>query len=174
MSVIYRSSDIGELAKHPDLAPTSWHRNCLGGNRVSRHANCHSSGHCWRPRCGPATKGTGWGIAGQEFAYATAILDTDDTGIENTLWFTPVPGGVDGPRIKVAIDPAKAIRDSGLTGTVPFDASAVEQISPALEKQVRAFIELNRDVLMRYWRLDPSITSTKKFAELLRPIPIGE
>jgi hypothetical protein len=84
------------------------------------------------------------------------------------------PGGVDGPRIKVAIDPAKAIRDSGLTATVPFDASAVEQISPALEKQVRAFIELNRDVLMRYWRLDPSITSTKKFAELLRPIPIGE
>jgi hypothetical protein len=110
----------------------------------------------------------------QEFAYATAILDTDDTGIENTLWFTPVPGGVDGPRIKVAIDPAKAIRDSGLTGTVPFDASAVEQISPALEKQVRAFIELNRDVLMRYWRLDPSITSSKKFAELLRPIQIGE
>jgi hypothetical protein len=108
----------------------------------------------------------------QEFAYAMAILDADDTGIENNLWFQPVPGGQHGPRIKVMIDPRDAVRPGGKEATVPFDANkpASGEISQALERQVRAFIELNKPALVRYWNLE--YPSTKKFIADLKPLPL--
>jgi hypothetical protein len=59
----------------------------------------------------------------REVEEAMAILDPDDTGISNTLWFVPAPEGQHGPRIKVAIDPPRAVRPGGVEATVPFDAS---------------------------------------------------
>jgi hypothetical protein len=106
----------------------------------------------------------------QEFAYAMAILDVDVTGIENILWFQPVPTGQHGPRVKVAIGPPDAIGQGGVEATVPFaqDESASGPIPPALERQVRAFIELNKPVLMDYWNLK---ISTNKLLSQLRPVP---
>jgi hypothetical protein len=106
----------------------------------------------------------------QEFAYATAILDVDATGIGNALRFQPVPTGPQGPRIKVAIDPPDTIRQGGVEAAVPFaeDKSASGPISPALERQVRAFIELNKPALMDYWNLE---ISTNKFLSQIRPLP---
>jgi hypothetical protein len=54
--------------------------------------------------------------------------------------------------------------------TVPFakDKFASGPISPALERQVRAFIELNKPVLVDYWNLK---ISTNKFLSRLRPLP---
>jgi len=54
--------------------------------------------------------------------------------------------------------------------TVPFaqNKSASGPIPPALERQVRAFIELNKPVLMDYWNLK---ISTNKFLSQLRPLP---
>jgi hypothetical protein len=104
--------------------------------------------------------------------YAMAILDEDDTGIENTLWFVPVPGGQHGPRIEVAIDPPNAVRRGGAMATVPFDPTRKAEgvfIAPALEKDVRDFIDQNREVLLRYWNM--GYTSTKKFTADLRPLP---
>jgi hypothetical protein len=108
----------------------------------------------------------------EEFAYAMAILDPDDTGITtNNLWFQPAPGIQHGPRIKVMIDPAFAVRPGGKQATVPIDPTkkAEGDISPALERQVRDFIALNLPVLIRYWNLEYS--STKKFLADLKPIP---
>jgi hypothetical protein len=96
------------------------------------------------------------------------ILDEDDTGIKNNLWFQPVPGGQHGPRIKVMIDPPRAVRPGGKEATVPFDSKALGDISSALEGQVRAFIDLNRDVLIKYWNLE--YASTKKFLDELKPL----
>src|SRR5262249_29780980 len=106
----------------------------------------------------------------QEFAYAMAILDVDVTGIENILWFQPVPTGQHGPRIKVAIAPPYAIRQGGVEATVPFSQykSASGPSATALERRVRAFIELNKPVLMDYWNLK---ISTNKFLSQLRPLP---
>src|SRR5258708_35400201 len=73
----------------------------------------------------------------QEHLYAMAILDSDDTGIKNTMWYIPVPEARHGPRIKVAIDPPHAKRPGGVEATVPFDAPSVGPIPVALEKQVR-------------------------------------
>jgi hypothetical protein len=105
----------------------------------------------------------------QEFQYATAILDAEVTGIANILWFQPVPTGQHGPRIKVAIDPPDAIPQGGAEATVPFadDKPASGPISPSLERRVRAFIELNKPVLMDYWNLK---ISTNKFLSQLRPL----
>jgi hypothetical protein len=108
----------------------------------------------------------------EEYAYAMAILDPEDTGIEgHTFFFHPDPEGEHGARIKVNIDPAMATRPGGKQATVPFDPKkpAKGPIAESLEKQVRAFIELNREVLMRYWRLEYS--STKKFIADIRPLP---
>jgi len=105
----------------------------------------------------------------QEHLYAMAILDSEDTGIKNTMWYIPVPEGRHGPRIKVAIDPPHAKRPGEVEATVPFDAPAIGPIPAALEQQVRAFIELNRDALLWYWKLGEDI-STKKFLARLHPI----
>jgi hypothetical protein len=106
----------------------------------------------------------------QEPAYALAILDADVRGIENIPWFQLVPTGQHGPKIKVAVDPPDAIRQGGAEVTVPFaqDKSASGPIWPALEQQVRAFVELNRPVLMDYRNLK---ISTNKFLSQLRPLP---
>jgi hypothetical protein len=111
------------------------------------------------------------GILEKEYEYAMAILDEDDTGIANNLWFQPAPGGEHGPRIKVMIDPALAVRPGGKQATVPFDPTkkAEGDISPSLERQVRDFIDRNRQVLLRYWNLEYS--STKKFIADLQPLP---
>lgn len=106
-------------------------------------------------------------LAEQEYLYAMAVLDCDVTGIDNTLWFIPVPEGRHGPRIKVAIDPPRAIRQGGTTATVPFDAPTIGPISEALEQQVRGFIELNMIVLLDYWKL---AISTNAFIARLRSI----
>jgi hypothetical protein len=108
----------------------------------------------------------------KEFEYAMTILDSDDTGIAtNNLWFQPVPGIQHGPRIKVMLDPAFAVRPGGKQATVPFDPekSAEGDIPPALEREVRAFIDLNRPALLKYWNLE--YPSTKKFLAELKPLP---
>jgi hypothetical protein len=81
-----------------------------------------------------------------------------------------VPTGQHDPTIEVAIDPPDAIRQGGVVATVPFaqDKSASGPISPALERQVRAFIELNKPLLMDYWNLK---ISTNKFLSQLCPVP---
>jgi hypothetical protein len=102
--------------------------------------------------------------------YAMAIRGSAVTGIPNTLcWYIPVPEGQHGPRMKVAIDPPHAKRPGGTEATVLFDEGkpATGPIPSALERQVRAFIALNKPALLDYWNLE---TTTDEFIALLRPI----
>jgi hypothetical protein len=105
----------------------------------------------------------------QEFEYAMAILGSNKTGIDSTIWFIPNPEGRHGARVKVAIEPKHAMRPDGVTASVPFDVTrrADGDIPPALERQVRAWIELNRDILTRYWRLE---IDTAEFTAGLRKL----
>src|SRR5262249_61490529 len=90
-------------------------------------------------------------------------------GMATPLWSTPAPEGQHGPGIKVAMDPPHAKRPGGAEATVPFDEGkpASGPIPPALERQVRAFIALNKQALLDYWNLT---TTTDEFVTQLRPI----
>ena len=75
----------------------------------------------------------------QEALYALAVMGTKVTGIDNILWFIPMPEGRSGPKIKVAIDSPHAKRPGGKAATVPFDMdeSASGELPPMLEQKVR-------------------------------------
>lgn len=107
----------------------------------------------------------------EDYAFAMTVLSEADTGIHNTLWFQPAPGIQHGPQIKVMIDPAKTVRPGGKQASVPFDPTrkAEGDIAPALERQVRAFIELNRDALLKEWNRE--FASTREFLDALKPLP---
>jgi len=103
----------------------------------------------------------------QEHLYAMAVLSSEKTGIDNTVWILPVPGGRHGPRLKIAIDPPHAKRPGGKEATVPFDRETVPPITAALEQQVREFIALNRSALLEYWNGN---TTTDEFLAQLKSI----
>jgi hypothetical protein len=107
----------------------------------------------------------------EEYAYAMTVLTERNTGIYNTLWFLPAPGIQHGPRVKVMIDPARTSRPGGKQAAVPFDRSkpAEGDISPALERDVRDWIDLNRDALMKAWNLE--YEGTSDFLDALKPLP---
>jgi hypothetical protein len=170
MNITIRSSDFGELAKNPEFHQPHTATVVQGtGTFVAPISLLRDIARA--PDAVRQLEDVIEALTEQEFLYAMAILDADDTGIANTLWFIPVPEGQHGPRIKVAIDPPRAVRPGGVEATVPFDRDqpATGPIPPALERQVREFIELNCDALLKYWRLE--FPSTRKFISQLRPLP---
>jgi hypothetical protein len=77
-----------------------------------------------------------------------------DTGLDNAIKI--IPGNPrHGPRIKVAIDPPDRFADTGLSATIPFGTDSIsdpipQNVVPAkVAQQLRQFIELNREVLLR-------------------------
>jgi hypothetical protein len=168
---IRSAEDFGELAAHPERV-----REANSATVVAATGSVVTSLAMWKelsrmPGAPAALVDFTEALLEKEYEYAMAILDEDDTGIKNNMWFVPVPEGQQGPRLEVAIDPANAVRRGGLMATVPFDPTrkAEGPIPKALERDVREFIELNRLVLMRYWNLEYS--STKKFTADLQPLP---
>jgi hypothetical protein len=170
MTFIVRSADIGELTEHPEIAQQNGTATVLAGTGAFVAPISMLREIAAAPDAGQKLGDIVEALLEQEFQYAMAILDADVTGIENILWFQPVPTGEHGPRIKVAIDPPDSIRQGGVEATVPFaaDKPASGPIPPALERQVRAFIELNKPALMDYWNLK---ITTNKFLLQLRPLP---
>jgi hypothetical protein len=73
----------------------------------------------------------------------------EDTGVDNAIKILPRMGASHGPRIKVALDPPD--RPTGSLATVPFDSATVPEIPSRLERQVRAFIDLNREALVAFY-----------------------
>jgi hypothetical protein len=89
------------------------------------------------------------------------------TGIDHWLILDPT---VDAdPCVRVAIVPPD--RGYGVQAVVPFGVTEKPfgSIPGPLEARVRAFIALNRAVLLDYWPLDN--ISTDEFIAKLRPIP---
>jgi Domain of unknown function (DUF4160) len=81
------------------------------------------------------------------------------TGVDNTIFISPGVRVQHGPRVKVAINPPDSINPLSEQASVSISTGEVVagEVSPALLKQVRKFIELNRDVLLEYW--DARITT---------------
>jgi hypothetical protein len=93
----------------------------------------------------------------------------DETGVDNTIFIGQKGYARHAARIKVAIDSINAA--SKTVSVAIHDGSIVagdgNAISAALLRQVRSFIQINRDVLLDYW--DVRI-STKQLQARLKPI----
>ena len=92
------------------------------------------------------------------------------TGVSNTIFILTKAGVRHGPRIKVAIDPPLSFNVRAKTASLSIpdgEHVAGESVPSALHKQLRQFIELNRDVLLAYWRQE---IDTGDLARRLRSI----
>jgi hypothetical protein len=164
-----RSSDFSELAAHPELAREG--ATVVPGTGAFVLPITLLAEMATAPDARQRLANFADALIVEEYAFAITMLDEDDTGIVNSLRFQPAPGIQHGPRIKVMIDPATAVRPGGQQASVPFDPDrpAEGNISLALERQVRAFIELNRDVLLKEWNRE--FKSTKAFLAAIKPLP---
>jgi hypothetical protein len=155
MTITVRSSDIGELAQNPQLVTQPHTATVVAGTGAFVAPIALLREIAGAPDAVRQLTDIVEALTEQEQRYAMAILSSEITGIENTLWFIPAPEGPHGPRIKVAIDPPRTIRPGGQEATVPFDEkkSSGGPVSPLLEQQVRRFIALNKEVLLDYWHL---------------------
>jgi hypothetical protein len=79
-------------------------------------------------------------------------LRKDRTGVDNTIWVSPRMGS-HAPRIKIAIDPPDALTPGGKTATMTIHDVVVtgEAVPTHVIRQAEAFINRNRDVLLRFW-----------------------
>jgi hypothetical protein len=86
---------------------------------------------------------------------AMASFGPHATGVSHAIFISPDVTGRHGPWIKVAIDPPLTfnVRTKTASISVPDgEHVAGESVPSALHKQLRQFVELNRDVLLAYWR----------------------
>jgi hypothetical protein len=171
MSVTVRSSELAELTEKPELIQQAGTATLVTGTGAFISQISTLQEIAGAPDVRERLEDFVEALLEEEYAFAMTVLDEDDTGIRNSLWFQPTPGIRHGPRIKVMIDPMKAVRPGGKQATVPFapDKPAEGDISQALERQVRAFIELNREVLMKEWNRE--FESSKKFLAAIKPLP---
>jgi len=169
MNVTIRSSELAELTNHPELMQEAGTVTVVPGTGAFVAPISTLRRLAEAPDAAQQLEEIAEALAEREQLYAMAILGSAVTGIANTLWYIPVPDGQHGPRIKVAIDPPHAKRPGGAEATVPFDEAEPMSgpIPPALERQVRAFIALNKPALLDYWNLK---TTTDEFVAQLRPI----
>jgi hypothetical protein len=164
-----RSSDFSELAAHPELAREG--ATVVSGTGAFVLPIRLLAEMATAPDARQRLADIADALIEEEYAFAMTVLDEDDTGIVNTLWFQPAPGIQRRPLIKVMVNPATAVRPGGHQASVPFDPDkpAERDISPALERQMRAFIELNREVLLKEW--NRQFKSTKAFLAAIKPLP---
>ena len=93
-------------------------------------------------------------LAEEEMLGEMASFGSAVTGVDNTIFISTKVGVRHGPRIKVAINPAKHLNPGGETASVTFEGNVAAGDVPSwLLKQVQKFIELNRAVLVEYWEL---------------------
>src|SRR5262249_39327045 len=90
--------------------------------------------------------------AEEEMLGDMATFSPAVTGVHNTIFVSTKAGVRHGPRIKVAIDPPTHFRADGETASVTFDGDVVAgDVTAAVLKDIRRFIELNREALIAYW-----------------------
>jgi hypothetical protein len=114
-------------------------------------------------------------------ALATALLHVDDedfdmanlvparTGVQNVIFASPKGKARHAARIKIAIDPPDSLTGDGETASMAIhDYSVIgAYMRPALVEQLKAFIDLNRQLLLDYWE---GRIETGQLLEGLRPI----
>jgi hypothetical protein len=111
-------------------------------------------------------------LAERELLQEMVSVTKAETGVDNTIWISPKGNTRHAPRIKLAIDPPDSFDPRGETASIMIDDGKVVagEVPSKLRKQVRKFLDLNRDVLLEYW--DYRI-GTKQLFERLRSIEEG-
>jgi hypothetical protein len=108
-------------------------------------------------------------LAERELLEEMVSFRKNVTGVANTIFISPKGFTQHAPRIKLAIDPPDSIDPRGETASVAIDSGDVVagDVPTELSKEVRQFIELNRDVLLDYWNY---LADTEELRERLKSI----
>jgi hypothetical protein len=109
-------------------------------------------------------------LAERELLEEMVSYRKDVTGVTHTIFISPKGKTKHAARNKIAIEPPDTLNPDTVTASIEIsNAKVVAGKTPDtdLQKQVKAFIELNRSVLMDYWeyRID-----TKQLTERLKSI----
>ena len=103
-----------------------------------------------------------------ELLFEMANLVQRDTGLPFVVWISPKGNARHNVRVKVSRSP-KAVPSEMVSVAIRPDVHVVEgKMSASDLKLLSRWVELNRDVLVRYW--DGDIESTKEAINLIRPI----
>jgi hypothetical protein len=103
-----------------------------------------------------------------ELLFEMANLVQRDTGLPFVVWISPEGNARHEVRVKVSRSP-KAVPSEMVSVAIRPNVHVVEgKISASDLKLLSRWVELNRDVLVRYW--DGDIESTKEAINLIRPI----
>jgi hypothetical protein len=108
-------------------------------------------------------------LAERELVGEMVSFRNDVTGVDNTIFISTRGHAQHASRIKLAIDPPDSLNPLSETASVAIVSGDViaGEVPAKLLRQVRKFIELNRDVLLDYWdyRID-----TKQLERALKPV----
>jgi hypothetical protein len=107
-------------------------------------------------------------VAEQE-AEDVVALTRDETGIANTIFVSPRGYARHAARLKIAIDPPDTFDSTATTASMrlhDYEVSGANIPAP-LTKQVIAFIDLNRGVLLEYWN---NKIATAELLRRIRPV----
>ncbi len=103
-----------------------------------------------------------------ELLFEMANLVQRDTGLPFVVWISPKGNARHDVRVKVSRSP-KAVPSEMVSVAIRPNVHVVEgRMSASDLKLLNRWVELNRDVLVRYW--DGDIESTKEAINLIRPI----
>ncbi len=91
-------------------------------------------------------------LAEQELLEEMVSYRKKTTGVDHIVFVFPKGNTRHGPRIKLAINPPDSLNPRAETTSSTFDGEVVDGVVPSwLLKQVRRFLELNRDALTDFW-----------------------
>ena len=103
-----------------------------------------------------------------ELLFEMANLVQRDTGLPFVVWISPKGNARHDVRVKVSRSP-KAVPSEMVSVAIRPDVHVVEgKMSASDLKLLSRWVELNRDILVRY--RDGEIESTKEAINLIRPI----
>jgi hypothetical protein len=96
-----------------------------------------------------------------------ASLRSDETGVDNTIFVSTEGRARHAARIKIAIDPPDSFNASSKTASMAIHDYSVmgAPVPPRIAEQAKRFIELNREVLLRYWKAE---ISTREMLDQIR------
>ena len=91
-----------------------------------------------------------------EEAEDMASVRRDISGIANTIFISAKGSGRHAARIKVAIDPPDSLNAWGKNTSVALHDYSIQgqNLPAALFEEVKAFIDLNREVLLAFWNCE--------------------
>lgn len=101
-------------------------------------------------------------------AYGMANLRSKTTGLPFIVFISQKAGAQHDARVKVSPGPRVQSDQMGSYQVRPFRPTDGPRLDPADEARLKAWVALNRDVLISYW--DGHIEFTEDAIEVLKPV----